>query len=283
MRKEDERNPTERAICEWIAFESLFIEPKSMAKYVQAVRYYLDSYNKREVTRGVLIKRMLRALCKKYGKPVKDDRENVTLDLLLKITKKIDLSDHVEVCCMAASVIAFLNCLRCGEFTINNPCDRFLKKGDWKQDPIRGQIYLKYSKTDVFGRGHYIKYRQMDFDLDPIFWMNRYAKFAQALEWTEEKPLFMLPNGRPLNRKTLVEWLRKMAKRVGHPNAEKLSGISFRRGGAQALRDQGYGLDKLGRLGRWTTPESAARYVTLTDAVVDEFAGAFLKATQKHR
>jgi predicted metalloendopeptidase len=47
------------------------------------------------------------------------------------------------------------------------------------------------------------------------------------------------------------------------------------------LRDQGYGLDIVGRLGRWSTAESAARYVQLTDEVVDEFAGAFLRASQK--
>jgi len=107
MSKEDEFNPSERTVCEWVAHESLFLEPKSVAKYVQAVKYFLDSYNKGEVIRSVLVKRMLRSLCKKYGKPVRDDRENVTIDLLVRITKKIDLNDHLDVCCMAASIIAF--------------------------------------------------------------------------------------------------------------------------------------------------------------------------------
>ena len=46
MSKEEEFNPTERTFCEWIAYESLFLEPKSVAKYVQAVKYYLDAHHK---------------------------------------------------------------------------------------------------------------------------------------------------------------------------------------------------------------------------------------------
>ena len=91
-------------------------------------------------------------------------------------------------------------------------------------------------------------------------------------------PKNYVPGGKPLDQKTLIDWLRKMGKKVGFPSADKLSGISYRRGGAQALRDQGYGLDELGRLGRWKDQRSAARYLTLTDAVVDEFADAFDKA-----
>ena len=159
----------------------------------------------------------------------------------------------------------------------------FLEREDWKQDQDRGQIYLQFSKTDIMGRGHYIKFRKMDFDLDPTFWMKQYEKVNCS--WTQKagEPLFTLTNNKPLTSKVLIPWLRKMGRRVGFPNADKLSGISFRRGGAQALRDQGYGLDVLGRLGRWSTPESAARYVTLTDEIVDEFASAFLRASMRNK
>lgn len=178
---------------------------------------------------------------------------------------------------------SLLNCLRCGEITINKPNDRFLTRENWKQDKIRGQILLPFSKTDVSGRGHYIKFRKMDCDLDPIFWMNRYAKNNKVWSGARGEPLFILQNGKPLDRKTLVAWLRNMAQKVGHPKYEKLSGISFRRGGAQALREQGYSLDQLGKLGRWGSAFSAARYVTLTDPVVDEFAAAFLKQSKMVR
>jgi len=191
-----------------------------------------------------------------YGLPVKDDRENVTIDLLLKIMKKIDLNDPTDLCCMAASVIAFLNCLRCGEFTVNSASDRFLKRKHWEQGDERGEIFLPYSKTDIMGRGHRIRYRKMKSNLDPVFWMKKYAASVKVWKNSDMDALFVLPNGKPLDRNTLIQWLRRMGNLVGHPRADKLSGISYRRGGAQALRDQGYGLDKLGRIGRWASEAS---------------------------
>jgi hypothetical protein len=115
----------------------------------------------------------------------------------------------------------------------------------------------------------------MKSDLDPVFWMSIYSE--KHVSWTgrASDPLFMLKNGRPLDRKTLVTWVRQMAQRTGHPRAEKINGISFRRGGAQALRSFGYKFEEFGVLGRWITARAAARYVTLTDPVVDEFADAF--------
>src|SRR6185503_9820013 len=108
---------------------------------------------------------MIRSICIRYGLPMRDDRENVTTDLLLRLTKIIDVNEHIDLCCLSACIIAFLSCLRCGEFTVNQPEDRFLKKSDWKQDSERGQIYMKYSKTDIFGRGHFIKYRKLRSDI----------------------------------------------------------------------------------------------------------------------
>ena len=273
---ENDCDPSEEIVCRWVGYESLFIDPASVEKYVQAIAYYLDTYGKKGGIKTVLVKRLIRSASMKYGLPVKDDKENVTIDLLLGIMKKIKLWDALDLCCMAASIIGFLNCLRCVEFTLHQQSGRFLKRKDWKQDETRGQIFLPYSKTDITGRGHWIKYRKMKSNLDPIFWMRKHADSAKS-RWlgTDDDPLFILPSGKPLDRKTLLDWLRKMSAKAGHPKPEKLSGVSFRRGGAQALRDQGYSLDELGRLGRWKDPRSAARYLTLTDAVVDEFAASF--------
>ena len=73
----------------------------------------------------------------------------------------------------------------------------------------------------------------------------------------------------------MVRCVREKARSVNYPRWEKLNGISFRRGGAQALREQGYKIEEFGVLGRWMTTKTAARYITLTDPIVDEFANAF--------
>lgn len=274
--KLDENKPTVLELCKWIAFLSLFIEPISICRYLSAVRYFLADRGGAQAANDVVVTRMVRGICKRHGLPVLDDRENVTVQLLLNIMKVIDLGAHNDRCCMAACVIAFLNCLRCGEFTVKSfQQEDFLTVGDWKQVGDRGEIYLKKCKTDVFGRGHFLKYRRMQSDLDPCFWMSIYAEGNQVWSGQSKDPLFITSDKKPLTRKFLIAWVRKYAGVVGHPRADKINGISFRRGGAEALRECGYKMEEFGVLGRWLTVRAAARYVKLTDPVVDEFARAF--------
>ena len=80
----DDMNPDRENFLKWVAYQSLFIDPSSVSKYVQAVFYYLDTYDRGDIAKNVLIQRMIRSLSMQYGLPVKDDRENLTIDLLLK-------------------------------------------------------------------------------------------------------------------------------------------------------------------------------------------------------
>jgi hypothetical protein len=273
--KLDENNPSEVVLCKWISFLSLFVEPISICRYLSAVRYFLAERGGCKAANSVIVTRMVRGVCKRYGLPQLDDREIVTVQLLLLIMKAIDLGVHDDRCCMAACIVAFLNCLRCGEFTVKSGQKEFLTRGDWEQEGDRGQIYLKKCKTDVFGRGHWLKYRRMKSNLDPCFWMSVYANEHKLWSGKSEEPLFMTSDKKPLSRVFLIGWVRKYAKLVGHPRADKLNGISFRRGGAEALRECGYKMEEFGVLGRWLTARAAARYVRLTDPIVDEFARAF--------
>jgi len=47
------------------------------------------------------------------------------------------------------------------------------------------------------------------------------------------------------------------------------------------LREQGFTMDELDVLGRWLSVRAAARYVKLTDPIVDRFAEAFANAAEK--
>jgi hypothetical protein len=44
------------------------------------------------------------------------------------------------------------------------------------------------------------------------------------------------------------------------------------------LREEGFSMEELGVLGRWLTVRAAARYIKLTDPMVERFAKAFDKA-----
>jgi len=116
--------------------------------------------------------------------------------------------------------------------------------------------------------------------LDPTFWMGNYAVRHRYWTGKTENPLFMMSDGLALTRSRMIEWFRAKAG-AWHPNPEKLNGISFRRGGAQVLREQGISMDELGVLGRWLTMRAAARYVKLTDPILDRFANAFDRAAAK--
>lgn len=278
--EKDERNPSEEELCYFVAYRSLFIKPLSMVKYLHAIKYYLDAIDREQgrKVRGVIVARLIRAISIRYGLPMRDDRENMTIQLLINMMACIDMENHMDLCCMSACVIAFLSCLRCGEFTVTCSEDRYLKRTDWKQDRERGQIYLPYSKIDIFGRGHYIKFKKMKSLIDPVFWMRRYSERNKVWKGDADDPLFVMENGKALNRGVFLKWVRSTAQRAGFKNFQKLGGISFRRGGAQVLRNQGYAFDKIGTLARWASERNAARYVTLTDEMVDEFASAFERA-----
>jgi hypothetical protein len=279
--RNDPQNPTEEQLCNWLGYESYFIEPLSISKYATAVRYYLNSLGKGrgDVVKGGLVDKLIVGIAKTYGLPPVDDRTTITASLLTAIARRVNLGDHNERCLMAASSVAFVCCLRCGEFTVSDSLSHVLKKRDWKQDEERGEIFLAKSKTDFFGRGQTIRFRKMKSLLSPVGWMHLYA-YRHTFWSSPDDPLFMLKNGKALDRKTLISWIREKAKEVGFSGAQKINGISFRRGGAQALRDQGYQMNQFGVLGRWKTVSSAARYVQLTNPVVDEFAAAFDRAAQ---
>lgn len=110
--------------------------------------------------------------------------------------------------------------------------------------------------------------------LDPIFWMHLYATKHEAWTGDQTEALFLLKDGAILSRRRMIEWFRNKA-RPWCKDPKKLNGISFRRGGAQVLREQGFSMEELGVLGRWLTMRVAARYVQLTDPIVDRFASAF--------
>src|SRR6185503_10063956 len=106
----------------------------------------------------------IRGVCKKYGFVRTDKREPITVQLLLRVLNSVNLGDHDERCCAAACVIGFLNCLRIGEFTVSGKSDRFLRRSDWREDGGRGVVRLRKCKTDIFGRGHDLKYRKMELE-----------------------------------------------------------------------------------------------------------------------
>lgn len=279
----DPRNPTQDDLAAWIAYESMFLSTGGLSKYVSSVSKYLKlGLGKRgvELVHEGVSGSVKKGVFKRYGLPVKDDRVPVTIKLLCDIAYRVNKKATNEVCMMAASMIGFFGCLRCGEFTVaRRNTKNFIRVRDLKIKDDRVEIFLAKSKTDQFGRGHYIRLKKLDGIADPVSWLRTY--FALRKDAHMNAPLFALEDGKPLGRTTLISWLRSQAKAAGFTLWRKLNGISYRRGAAQFLREQGYPLEKLSRWGRWKHEASAAHYIEPSDPIIDEFAAVFQKGLEQ--
>jgi hypothetical protein len=65
--------------------------------------------------------------------------------------------------------------------------------------------------------------------------------------------LFVNRNGSDLSRRELMGQVRILLRLAGVPNVESYKGHSFRKGGAQSLKDKGYSDDIIQKMGRWSS------------------------------
>ena len=65
--------------------------------------------------------------------------------------------------------------------------------------------------------------------------------------------LFVNQNGSNLSRRQLMEQVRILLRLAGVPNVQSYKGHSFRKGGAQTLKDKGYADDIIQKMGRWSS------------------------------
>src|SRR4051812_6497733 len=86
-----------------------------------------------------MVGRVVRASVKGMGSRG-DEREPITMQLIVQILNIVEVRDHNERCFAAACVVGFLNCLRIGEFTKSKKSDRFLRRSDWKPGTDQGSI-----------------------------------------------------------------------------------------------------------------------------------------------
>lgn len=282
-KKWDYKNPSVNQICEFISYESLFIQPTSLIHYISGIKYRLSEDLLREDNFDhAKVKHLLRGIAMRYGLPERDTREPMSVELLVRIQKIIDFSDHDNRCYYAAAIIGFLCCLRIGEFTIKNKYSKFIKKSQWHQNADEGKITLERTKTDIFGRGTEIIYVKMKSKINPIYWMAKYSNENKIWK-SPDDPLFVLKSGLPLDRYKLISWLKKNAKTVGFKNYDNLNGISFRRGCVQTLKEQGFPFEEFGKVCRWKNEACAKRYVKTNAKIIKKFAEAFDKVAEANK
>ena len=62
---------------------------------------------------------------------------------------------------------------------------KYLRRKDWTQRADGGEIYIKTSKVDPFGRGNAFKYARVPGRINPVYWMEAYSEHHKR--WTTDR------------------------------------------------------------------------------------------------
>ena len=196
-----------------------------------------------------------------------DKRLPITVSLLKRFRRRMDLSNYDELVIFTAMVVATFGLLRTGEFAVdskkNFEPEKLLrissltahndKKGKVKFFTLK----LKTSKTDIFRSGVTITLGHGFEDIDPVNLLSRMilmrekeAKKNKKLKLESEKPLFCLKNGTPLSRWDVSTILKALTTKC-NLDPKRYKGQSFRIGGATSYARRGYPSNIIQIMGRW--------------------------------
>lgn len=125
---------------------------------------------------------------------------------------------------------------------------------DNHSNPTVMGIKLEYSNRSDRCRDHMFVGKTGG-SICPITAMMEYLLYRGV----SQGPLFILQDGSPLSRTTLVTWLKQTVSRAGM-DASRFSGHSFRIGAATTAAAKGISAETIQTLGRWAS-DSYKRYI----------------------
>ena len=247
-----------------IKFETVKLE-------LYAIQSMLFDYNiSIHIKEFQILEKVLLGL-KKSANPNQNKKFEITPEILEKIFTFLPMSQHYSTqIYKAAFTIALFGMLRCGEFanSSNTLSIKTLRihnaefiKGENNTEILR--IFIPVSKTDLFREGVYIHLPCLcDFNNScPVHELQKMLKLREQLKipMTPVSPLFLFQNKIILQRKHIENFFKSFntTKIFGK---HKLTGHSFRRGGATALAKNGTPDWIIQMLGRWKS-ESYKRYI----------------------
>ena len=107
----------------------------------------------------------------------------------------------------------------------------------------------------------------------------RHHRAAASLADIGSGALLMNEDGTVLERETVVQQVRRVLQGIGMApmDAMRFTGHSFRRGGAQSLRDAGMTIDEIKVAGHWVS-DAVRHYLIGDDAMAMRLAPIFAQA-----
>lgn len=277
----------------WLAKRGL--KKATVEGYLTAVRSWLrDAGRPQPATTGLLqrvVKGVERNPLGAPQKPPRPPRFPITVSVLLRMRPFVDAKRLDGCLTWLAALLGVLGLLRCGEFALD-PCRsaperarRMLRLRHLRvaSDGSSMTLHVPVTKTRQLDgiRVHYAK--QADERLCPLRAWAAYRALRQrdrpASLSDEEQPLLLTERGRPLHKADIVHRVRLALQAAGlaADDSARFSGHSFRRGGAQSLRDAGLSLIEIKEAGHWKS-DSVLRYFTSREAMAARLAPLFARA-----
>jgi hypothetical protein len=169
----------------------------------------------------------------------------------------------------AAIAVAVCGLFRVGELTVTSEQPgRVLRMRDATDRTTYLIIKLHQSKTDPFGRGTLVRIAAPC----ALRAFRTYLAGCSSGQRASGAPLFAFDPGRPLSRRALLSATRHLCDRAGVDIAPGGRGVSFGRGGATSLAEQGVPDRLIKAVGRWKS-FVYARYINESvSAIVDAAA-----------
>jgi hypothetical protein len=191
-----------------------------------------------------------------------------------------------------ACLLGTAGLLRSGEFTV----DTDLPESERQRRLVRVRhlslagdgasmtLRIPVSKTSPVDGVTVVYARVADAAMCPIAAWRAYAAVrlgqpARA-QWHDDAPLLLTERGEALRKRELVDHMRLVLRASGiedESTLQRFSGHSFRRGGAQTLRDGGMPVAQIQTAGRWRS-NAVQRYFSDTAAVASAVAPMFAAA-----
>ena len=198
-------------------------------------------------------------------------KHKVTVEMLKMIAEGVDRDSYWEMLIFYMMLVGFFGLLRLGEYTIRNRAKGFDPLRDLVWD--RAEFFPEEANTDRFEEPQYAYldlglckgdqkkrqfiylYRQADAAICPVRALHalRHAPLFAGVSKAGSAPIFALSKGPAIYRETFTKGMRTaLGKHCGR-KYEVYGTHSLRRGGAQALCDNGAPPWIVQLLGRWSS------------------------------
>ncbi len=224
-------------LARYVAHLARRLKPQSIAKYLNIVRLlHIEADFPNPLEDNWVIKSLLTGIKRAKGQAVKR-KLPITPDILLRIHKRLDLSQPQAVVFWAISLLAFFSLLRKSNLlpatsSAFSPA-KHLRRCDFSRMPWGLAVQIRWTKTIQFQERHF----QIPLPALPGHPLCPVKAILAAFSLTPsadpQGPAFLIPGfpSYPLLYNNFISILRSHLSHLNLP-ADEYAGHSFRRGGA---------------------------------------------------